>query len=55
MNGSDKETLGWQHTLAHELRQLVRIAVYLFCFFAVFRLYTRLILSEYQIDFFEYG
>lgn len=55
MNGSDKENLGLKHKLAHELRQLVGIALYLFCFFGVFRLYTRLILTEYQIDFFEYG
>jgi hypothetical protein len=55
MDGSDKETLGGKHHLAHELRRLVGISVYLFCFFAVFRLYTRLILSEYQVDYFEYG
>ncbi len=41
--------------LVHELRQLVAISLYLFSFFAVFRLYTKLVLEEYRIDYFHYG
>jgi hypothetical protein len=37
------------------LTKLVAIFVYLSVFFLGFRLYTRLILTEYQINFFEYG
>jgi hypothetical protein len=55
MSDSHKENLGLKHKLAHELRQLVGITLYLFGFFCGFRLYTRLILAEYQINFFEYG
>jgi hypothetical protein len=55
MDGSDKEKSGLKHKLAHELRQLVAITLYLFGFFSGFRLYTRLILVEYRINYFEYG
>ena len=36
-------------------RKLAMISLYLFGFFAVFRLYTRLVLEEYQINYFHYG
>jgi hypothetical protein len=55
MSSLEKAKPGWKHKLVHELRQLVGISLYLFLFFGVFRLYTRLILSEYPIDYFRYG
>jgi hypothetical protein len=55
MRDSLKQNRDLKRKLAHELRELVAIALYLFGFFAVFKLYTRLILSEYQIDYFAYG
>lgn len=55
MNDSEKEHLGLKQKLSHELRQLIGITLYLFGFFGVFRLYTRLILTEYQINYIEYG
>jgi hypothetical protein len=39
----------------HELRRLTVSFLYLAIFFSVFRLYTRLVLSEYQINYFAYG
>jgi hypothetical protein len=39
----------------HEIRRLVMIFAYLAMFFLVFRFYTRLVLSEYEINYFEYG
>jgi hypothetical protein len=55
MNGPDNENLGLKHKATHELRKLVAIALYLFGFFCGFKLYTRLILAEYHINYFEYG
>lgn len=55
MKGSDTKPTGAKQKLVHELRQLVVISLYLFVFFAVFRLYTRLVLEEYQINYFQYG
>jgi hypothetical protein len=46
---------GTKQKLVHELRRLVAISLYLFGFFAVFRLYTRLVLEEYEIDYFRHG
>jgi hypothetical protein len=36
MDGSDKEVPGLKHKLAHELRKLLGITLYLFGFFAGF-------------------
>jgi hypothetical protein len=55
MNDSHEKKVGIKQKLAHELRRLVAIFLYLSCFFMVFRLYTRLVLAEYQINYFEYG
>jgi hypothetical protein len=55
MNGSDEKKVGTKQKLAHELRQLLVIFLYLAGFFTVFRLYTRLVLAEYQINYFHYG
>jgi hypothetical protein len=55
MNGTDTKREGVKQKLVHELRQLVAASLYLFVFFAVFKLYTRLVLEEYQINYFEYG
>ena len=55
MNDSGTKQHGVKQKLVHELRQLLVISLYLFGFFAIFRLYTRLVLEEYQIDYFHYG
>jgi hypothetical protein len=55
MNDSAKKPEGAKQKLVHELCRLVAISLYLFGFFAVFRLYTRLVLEEYEIDYFRYG
>jgi hypothetical protein len=55
MTGSNAARVGWKQKVVHELRQLVAIFVYLSVFFLGFRLYTRLILAEYRINYFEYG
>jgi hypothetical protein len=55
MNDSAKKPEGVKQKVVHELRRLVAISLYLFGFFAVFRLYTRLVLEEYEIDYFRYG
>ena len=44
-----------KHKIAHELRRLLIIFSYLAILFLVFKFYTRLVLSEYKIDYFEYG
>jgi hypothetical protein len=55
MNGSDTKREGARQKLVHEIRQLVANSLYLFGFFAAVRLHTRLVLEEYQINYFEYG
>ncbi len=55
MKNSDEKQAGMKHKIAHELRKLVAIFVYLAAFFVVFKLYTRLVLAEYQINYFAYG
>jgi hypothetical protein len=55
MNDTDEKRTGAKQKLVHELRQLVGISLYLSGFFLVFRLYTKLVLEEYQINYFAYG
>jgi hypothetical protein len=55
MNSANAETLGMKHRIIHEIRRLLMIFAYLAVFFLVFRFYTHLVLSEYQINYFEYG
>jgi hypothetical protein len=55
MNGSAEKTMGAKHKLVHELRRLVGNFLYLASFFMVFRLYTNLVLQEYEISYFHYG
>jgi len=55
MSGTDTKRLVAKEKLIHELRKLADVALYLFVFFAVFRLYTRLVLEEYDIHYFHYG
>jgi hypothetical protein len=55
MDSVNPKAVGWKHKVIHEVRRLVLIFLYLALFFLVFRFYTRLVLSEYQIDFSEYG
>jgi hypothetical protein len=55
MNGTHEHKLSPKEKLLHELRRLAVYFVYLAVFFTVFRLYTRLVLSEYHIDYFAYG
>jgi hypothetical protein len=49
-----KETLIWQRFVA-EMRKFALVASFLFFFLGAFATYRRLILSEYQIDYFQYG
>ncbi len=55
MDAPDEKEHGAKQKLAHELRQLVAITLYLAGFFLVFKVYTRLILEEYRINYFAYG
>ncbi len=55
MTSSDADKAGVKQKLVHELAKLVAIFLYLAGFFMVFRLYTRLVLEEYQINYFAYG
>ena len=55
MSRAHAENVGFKQKLVHEIRRLVAIFIYLAIFFLVFRFYTRLVLSEYQINYFEYG
>lgn len=47
--------MGIKQRLINEVRRLIGIFIYLSIFFFVFRLYTRLLMSEFQIDYVEYG
>jgi hypothetical protein len=55
MNETTADKVGMKEKLVHEARNLLTYFVYLSVFFIVFRLYTRLVLAEYQIDYFAYG
>jgi len=44
----------WQKFLV-EMRKFAVVAAFLFFFFGAFTTYRRLILSQYQIDYFQYG
>jgi hypothetical protein len=55
MNSANPENLGMKQKVVHEIRRLLLIFAYLAIFFLVFRFYTRLVLSEYEINYFEYG
>jgi hypothetical protein len=55
MSGRDTKRHGAKVKVVHELRKLAVISLYLFVFFAVFRVYTRLVLEEYDINYFQYG
>jgi hypothetical protein len=55
MHIANAESTGMKQKIVHEIRRLVMIFAYLAIFFLVFRFYTRLVLSEYQINYFEYG
>ena len=55
MNAANAEDVGVKQKLMHEVRRLAAIFVYLAIFFSVFKLYTRLVLTEYHINYFEYG
>jgi hypothetical protein len=41
--------------VVHELRQLIGIFLYLFVFFTVFRIYTRLITDQYQVSYLAFS
>jgi len=49
INGATAEKHGIKHKLAHELKRLVLISIYLFVFFTVFKLYKILLLDEYHV------
>src|SRR5436309_656633 len=55
MNTSVETKQGAKEKLVHELRELFGIFLYLAVFFLVFRVYTRLMLEEYDINYFAYG
>ncbi len=55
MNSASTEYVGVKQKIIHEIRRLAAIFVYLSIFFLVFKLYTRLVLSQYHLDYFEYG
>jgi hypothetical protein len=55
MNDTAEKKVGAKEKLAHELRRLALLFVYLASFFTVFRLYTKLVLAEYEINSFAYG
>jgi hypothetical protein len=55
VNSANSENVGIKQRVVHEIRRLIAIFAYLAIFFLVFRFYTRLMLSEYQINYFEYG
>ena len=44
----------WQRIVV-EMRKFALVALFLFFFFGAFATYRRLILSEYKIDYFQYG
>jgi hypothetical protein len=49
------EPVGLKQKLIHEGWRLLMIFLYLATFFLVFRTYTRLVMSQYKIDYFEDG
>jgi hypothetical protein len=55
MHSTKQESPSLKQKLVHEIRQLLFIAAYLASFFLVFKLYTRLVLAEYGVDYFAYG
>jgi len=55
MNSDHSQPNGLKQKLVHEGRRLMMIFLYFAIFFLVFRTYTRLILSQYEIDYFEDG
>jgi hypothetical protein len=55
MDSAQHETVGLKQKVAHEARELLAIFIYLAMFFLVFKLYTRLVLAEYGVDYFVYG
>jgi hypothetical protein len=55
MDRENQKELTIKQKILHEIRRMAMIFIYLSVFFLVFRLYTRLVLSEYRINTFEYG
>src|SRR5262245_60256708 len=55
MTNPSADKAGMKQKLTHELRKLLVIFLCLAGFFLGFRLYTRLILEEYRINYFDYG
>jgi hypothetical protein len=49
MNGTTENRTSLKQKLAHELKRLVLISLYLFAFFGVFKLYKMLLLDEYHV------
>jgi hypothetical protein len=55
MNTQHAEPAGMKQKVAHELRLLLLIFVYLAVFFLVLRTYTRLVMAQYQVIYLVYG
>src|SRR5215471_13796117 len=55
MQSDHSQPSGLKQKLAHEGRRLMMIFLYFAIFFLVFRTYNRLVLSQYEIDYFDDG
>jgi hypothetical protein len=55
MNGSHAEKAGLKQKVAHAIRKLMAIFVYLAVFFIVLRFYTNLARGDDQINYLQYG
>ncbi len=55
MNDTTEHKASLKRKLAHELKRLVLISLYLFAFFGVFKLYKMLLLDEYHLPMIAYG
>jgi hypothetical protein len=55
MHDTKQETSSVRQKITHEVSRLLWIFAYLASFFLVFKLYTRLVLAEYGVDYFVYG
>ena len=55
MTTANAENDSMKRKVLHEVRQLATTFVYLSLFFILFRVYTRMVLAEYEISYFAYG
>jgi hypothetical protein len=55
MNSTNEKKTSWMQKILHEMIEYWLIFIYLALFFAVFTIYRRLILAQYQISYQDYG